>query len=563
MKELHSKFEMLKLSAEDLQYISDILDRSSLSPSSARDCSMTAAALLPHASADLTLTEQLLYAVIDVKMFFQPQADQVVPPDFPSVETAEAMLVAELQVRERTVGSDSSVLLPTLQQLLNLYSVWHSISPQDTLARAEPLAHRMLSIARQHSDHECYISSNVGLFWSSLGRYDLATPLFERSLQLYQQAAPPGTGDNTEDIIRVLNMVATAYAAEGRYAEADEVYKRVFAACKQVYRDDPAKLASVTAFSQVNYGNLLHSLDRCREADDILQQALQGLLAEGDAAMPSVATCLCSWGAVCSRLGRYDQAEQLLEQCLQLRKQLLGDRHADIADCLNNLATVYEHQNRWVEAEILLEGTLEMYEELLGPRHPNVALSLTNLATLKRTMRDFDAAEPLMRRALDIHREVHGEEHVTVAHDQQWLGQLCLLQERYEDAERMLLESLRQFLDLFSEDSPHVAGCRSDLGLLYLHAKRLDEAETMMKLAWSSRSKRLGDDDPSTALSINNIGRLYEARGQHAEALAQYEAALRVLAARLPLDDLDVHGVRINIRRARAHLQTAAGQAAP
>jgi len=127
----------------------------------------------------------------------------------------------------------------------------------------------------------------------------------------------------------------------------------------------------------------------------------------------------------------------------------------------------------------------------------------------------------------------------------------------------MLLESLRQFLDLFSEDSPHVAGCRSDLGLLYLHAKRLDEAETMMKLAWSSRSKRLGDDDPSTALSINNIGRLYEARGQHAEALAQYEAALRVLAARLPLDDLDVHGVRINIRRARAHLQTAAGQAAP
>jgi tetratricopeptide (TPR) repeat protein len=152
--------------------------------------------------------------------------------------------------------------------------------------------------------------------------------LLPHALRVIQQAN--AQGDGSEALARLLNQTASYLQAQGRYDEAEPLYRQ--------------------------------ALELRRE-----------LLGERH---PDVATSLNNLAGLYRAQGRYDEAEPLYRQALELSRELLGERHPDVATSLNNLAYLYQSQGRYDEAEPLYRQALELSRELLGSAIPRLLAAL-------------------------------------------------------------------------------------------------------------------------------------------------------------------------------------------
>ena len=64
--------------------------------------------------------------------------------------------------------------------------------------------------------------NNLAGLYQHQGRYADAEPLYKRSLAIYEKALGP----DHPDVARSLNDLALLYAKQGRYADAEPLYKR-------------------------------------------------------------------------------------------------------------------------------------------------------------------------------------------------------------------------------------------------------------------------------------------------------------------------------------------------
>ena len=105
-----------------------------------------------------------------------------------------------------------------------------------------------------------------------------------------------------------LNNLAGLYDDQGRYADAEPLYKRSLAIREKALGPDH----------------------------------------------PDVATSLNNLAALYDDQGRYADAEPLYKRSLAIREKALGPDHPDVATSLNNLAALYTSQGRYADAEPLV-----------------------------------------------------------------------------------------------------------------------------------------------------------------------------------------------------------------
>ena len=139
------------------------------------------------------------------------------------------------------------------------------------------------------------------------------------------------------------------YRAQGRYAEAEPLYKRSLAIREKALGPD-----------HPDVGDSLNNLAELYRAQ-----------------------------------GRYAEAEPLYKRSLAIAEKALGPDHPDVGAALNNLAALYEAQGRYAEAEPLYQRSLAICEKALGPDHPDVGTALNNLAVLYQAQGRYAEAEPL------------------------------------------------------------------------------------------------------------------------------------------------------------------------
>ncbi|MDB9506568.1 CHAT domain-containing protein, partial [Microcystis aeruginosa CS-338/01] len=163
-------------------------------------------------------------------------------------------------------------------------------------------------------------------------------------------------GDNHPDTAQSLNNLAALYRVQGRYSEAEPLYKQALAIRKQQLGDNH----------------------------------------------PDTAQSLNNLAALYRVQGRYSEAEPLYKQALAIRKQQLGDNHPDTATSLNNLAVFYQSQGRYKEAELLYKQALAIFKQQLGDNHPNTAQSLINLALFYQSQDDIPQAINYLSQGLAV-----------------------------------------------------------------------------------------------------------------------------------------------------------------
>ncbi len=262
--------------------------------------------------------------------------------------------------------------------------------------------------------------SGIAVAHYHLGKYQDAASFFERS----RRAA-----DESSHYFDSCNL-ARAYAALGRYEEAERLFVETFTE----WPED----------GESGNWNLVYS------------SALANMYREQ---------------------GRYDEAERLLNRTLETQRLKLGDRHLHTLMSVYVLARLYIDQDRCDEAKILFNEMLPIARERLRKEHP-VTLRLVNaLAVLRTKQKQYDEAEILFDEALKGRQRDLGNDHPDTLDSKNDLAVLYKEQARYDDAEQLMLEAVEGRRLKLSDKHPHTVESMNNLIELYEAWGKPEKAE--------------------------------------------------------------------------------------
>ena len=291
------------------------------------------------------------------------------------------------------------------------------------------------------------------------GKYAEATKTFEDALEmarrLYTRAAFPNGHGN---LATTLNNVAFLYQIQGRYTDAEPLYREALATNQLFFKGDH----------------------------------------------PVVALSLNSLGRVCMAQGKYAEAERWFTAGLDMHKRLFSDDHSDLALSMDSLANVFTILGKYGEAEALFRRSLEMNRRIFNGDHLFLARSINNLGSCLQAQRKFTDAEPLFHEAHEMVRRLVKGDDLNLALSLRNLGSVTQAQGKYTEAEQYFRDSLDTTKRLFSGDNPHTAaglyhlasllhqrGRNQDTEPLYLEAVRMDRRLVQAFAAGKSEGEAL------------------------------------------------------------------------
>ena len=196
---------------------------------------------------------------------------------------------------------------------------------------------------------------------------------------------------------------------QGRYGEAEKYLSAALKEAENFGPEDPRLATSLN-----NLAGIYVTQGKYAEAEPLYKRSLAILGPEH----PDVAASLNNLAVLYDNQGRYEEAEPLYQRALAVYEEALGPEHPNTSHGLNNLAALYYsqrrykeaeprlnnlallyyHQGHYEEAEPLYERALAILEKVLGPEHPHTAGSLTKYARLLRALGREDEAARLEAR---------------------------------------------------------------------------------------------------------------------------------------------------------------------
>jgi len=309
----------------------------------------------------------------------------------------------------------------------------------------------------------------MGDVYRSLGLFDKARPLLERSLSIKEATF----GNDSVELVETLNTLASLAWSHGRVRDARAAAERA----------------------------LTIGRSRLPPGDERLGWSLYRL---GDAEM---------------FLGRPEEARRLLTEARRIFEQALGYESLPVAWCLNDIAMVYCDEFDTERGIEFYEQALKLKEKLLPSDHPDLAIARGNLGYNLIPLGDYARAERLLRQALASGERSFGPDHPFTANTVESLGELAWKRGYLDEASQLLERALRAQEATLDPNSPyglaltlHVLACvRRDQG-------RYREAEGLFERTLSIRESSVGTDHAQTRQTRTEYAKLLSRMGRTAEA---------------------------------------------
>jgi tetratricopeptide (TPR) repeat protein len=381
--------------------------------------------------------------------------------------------------------------------------------------------------------------NNLAMAYDAQGKYADAEELFKRALAIREKAL----GKEHPDVASILNNLAAVYDEQGKYADAEELHKRALAIREKALGKDHPDVAR----SLHNLAVVYQEEGKFADAEALDKRAV----AINEKALgkehPIVASSLNSLASIYTELGKYAEAESLHKRVLAIREKALGKDHPDTASSLHNLANVYTYQGKYADAEDLYKRALAIREKALGAGHPEAASTLHNLAIVYKDQGKYADAEAVLKRAAAIKEKSLGANHPDVADNLYTLATVYTAQGKYADAEELIKRALAIREKALGTDHPTVAAYLDGLAALYKTQARHADAEGLEKRALAIREKALGAGHPDVANALNNLAAVYEEQGKYADAEGLFKRALAIYEKALGKDHPDVASSLYNL----------------
>ncbi len=391
-------------------------------------------------------------------------------------------------------------------------------------ARGAAAAEKALALARGlfGPRHPSTLTSmnNLAALYRAQGRYGEAEPLYRETLQLSREVLGP----RHPNTLGSMNNLAALYDSQGRYRDAEPLYLEALKLSRAVLGPrHPNTLSSMN-----NLAFLYSGQGRYGEAEPLYRETLQLRRNVLGPRHPHTLQSMNNLAKLYGDQGRYGEAEPLYRETLQLSREALGTRHPSTLTSMNNLAYLYRAQGRYGEAELLYRETLQLSREVLGARHPNTLSSMNNLVNVYEGQGRYGAAEPLYRETLQLRREVLGPRHPDTLNSMNNLAALYSGQGRYGEAEPLYRETLQLRREVLGPRHPDTLQSMNNLATLSVSQGRYGEADPLYHETLQLRREVLGPRHPDTLQSMNNLAFLYRAQGRYGDAEPLYREALEL-----------------------------------
>jgi tetratricopeptide (TPR) repeat protein len=304
--------------------------------------------------------------------------------DFPS---AEPLYREALTLQKKLLGEKNSAVARSLEGLgLNLFDQGNSDDGVPLLREAVAMQRDLHS--GPHPDLAEALN-NLGFVTMDNQEAEL---LFREALAMKRVLY---AGEPHPEIAMGLNNIAYVLQIEGKYDDAEEMYRAAF---------------------------------------DMQQE----LLGEDH---PDAANALNNLAWVAYLKGDLDAAVTMSKESLEMYRRTVGNEHPMVARGMNNLAMWQMDKNDYASAELLLRDALDLRVKLLGLDHTDVARSKTMLASLLIETDRFDEALPLAIEARAIYQQSLTADHWRTASAASAEGAALAGLKRYDEAEPLLVES--------------------------------------------------------------------------------------------------------------------------
>jgi len=383
--------------------------------------------------------------------------------------------------------------------------------------------------------------------WSKLGQLDAShgreaegRASIERALAIRERVL----GSEHPDVTLELGGLARAHITTDPRAAID-IYRRVLTRQEATLSpDDPAVAATLN-----NLGKAHAALGETEQALAMFERSLAVSERAYDANHPNVATSLHNLGVMYSALGRTTEALDMIERALAMRRASLGEHHVQVGESLQAVGTMFLDLGRLAEARDALERALLVFDAAGAPDAPVVAATLNTLGQLDRVEGRWKDALARHRSALAVQEKKLGPDHPDLAYSYYNIGMAMITSSEYAEALPPLERALGLWQSAMGDESPMLTHPWTSIGRARLELGRAKDALEPLEKALKVRER--GDATPSELaetqyllaraiedsggsrtraheLAESALGHYERAEGQHAEAIAELRAWLRV-----------------------------------
>jgi len=453
------------------------------------------------------------------------RAVRLVNKAFPDVEHADWPMCDRLIHHVQAVaGLIDEYTFEFLEAARLLNQAGYYLNARARYADAEMLLNRCLAIREKwlwgwHPDTAISLN-NLAEIYRVQGKYEQAEPLYKRAIEIVEkplqilEKISAGTYPQLGVRAAYLSNLANLYQSQGKYEQAEPLNIRALSIREKALGGDHCD----TAASLNNLAELYKLQGKYEQAEPLFNRALEIFENRRGPDHPDTGSGLSNLAELYWLQGKYEQAEPLYNRALNIREKALGPDHPGTAASLNNLATLHQSQRSYDKAEPLFIRALEIVEQALGAYHPLTASGLSNLAVLYDAQGKYEQAEPRLKRALDIREQILGLDHPDTAISLNNLALHRCSQGDYVEAESLLNRALRIYEDKLGPDHPNTATGLNNLAEFYRRLEKYEQAEPLFKRALAIREKTVGPDHFETATVLNNLALLYKSQGNYAEA---------------------------------------------
>jgi serine/threonine-protein kinase len=440
---------------------------------------------------------------------------------------------------------------------------------RELLAKAIPFYEKLVGQEGVNQDSDYRIGQahyRLALVRQEMG--DLEKALDDLDKARAMMAETRRRGDSGEEVLQDLaaaeSSTGNVLAKLGRAADAEMAFRRAIEMLTQ-----SSNLAQSPALARVrmNLGALLKDTGRLAEAEQELLKSCTdyaqiAATQPGDPALRRErAKAEYNLGYLYSDQGRFDDADAAYSRSLTLRQKLMADlptipayRH-ELAQTYGSLGNLYEACKRSADAESAHRQSIDLLRHL-AENYPSIpdyqrdlATSWNNLGIALNNLGKNGDSEQAYRHAMQIEENLSARYSAVPAYRQGLarsysnLAVLFATQNRRTDAEP-LYKKVVSIYEGLAQDFPDVVAFRLDrarticnLGYLALEDARYQDA-----IDWQSQAvdvfAEIHRTSPQLAAArelLRNAhgGRAmaYSAMGKHAEALTDWDAALKASVA--------------------------------
>ncbi len=306
----------------------------------------------------------------------------------------------------------------------------------------------------------------IGRGYLALSLTREAEPLIEGALELGKQTH----AESSQELVERRFDLAWLRGGQGRFQEAEAIYREIQATTLKHWGDEPAKIARM----------------RNALAANLLDQ------------------------------GRYEEAGPLFEQALAAKKEVLGEHHQDVTAIAGNLGATYYYQGQYRAAAKVFRQQLASLRRHHPDHHGQVRAAKINLAASLREMRSYDEAELLLTEMLILDQQDppstgRGKLLEHLAENALMMGEL-------EKAETQAQEVISLYRGLVESDHPDLARAQTLLARILLSRGDAEQAEALLRRAEIIYSRGDLADHWQRAETASLLGASLLAQGRLEEA---------------------------------------------